>query len=157
MDTDQFFTRNSLKLLLLGMVMAVVGILITGGGFVYSSSPPFCGSCHSMDYVYSTYQASNHKQFTCSDCHVPHDSIVDTLYVKSANGARDVYHEFLRDYPEPIEFTPKGKEIANGNCLRCHISTVENTHMAAGGENCISCHKNIAHRRNLNPGGIKVE
>lgn len=110
-----------------------------------------------MQYVYTTYQASNHKQFTCSDCHVPHDNIAATLYVKSENGARDVYHEFLRDYPDSINFTTKGKDIANGNCLRCHASAVENTSMTAGGANCISCHKNIVHARNLKPGGVPVE
>ena len=157
MDKSQFFTRNSLTSMLLVMVVTVVGVLFAAGGFVYSGSPSFCGSCHSMKYVYTTYKESNHKQFTCIDCHVPHDSVVDMMFVKGENGMRHTYHEFLRDYPDTINFTPKAKVIANKNCLRCHISTVENTHMAAGGEDCISCHKGIAHRRNLNPGGIKVE
>lgn len=157
LDFAQFFARSSLKFILLGIVVAVVGMALSGAGFVYSSGPAFCGSCHSMEYVYHTWQASNHKQITCSDCHVPHDSIVSMMYVKSANGMRDVYHEFLKDYPDTLYFTPEGKEITEENCLRCHSSTVENTQMAAGGQSCIKCHRGVVHGQNRSSGGIKVE
>jgi cytochrome c nitrite reductase small subunit len=157
LDLGEFLSRSSLKLILLGAIVAVVGMLLSGASFVYSSGPDFCGSCHSMEHVYYTWQASNHKQFTCSDCHVPHDNIVETMYVKGENGMRDVYHEFLRDYPDTLYFTSRGKEIANGNCLRCHASVVENTHLAQGKLNCITCHRGVAHGQKMVPGGVKVE
>jgi cytochrome c nitrite reductase small subunit len=157
LDLGKFLERSSLKLILLGIVVAVVGMALSGAGFVYSSGPDFCGSCHSMNHVYYTWQASNHKTVTCSDCHVPHDNILSMMYVKGENGMRDVYHEFLRDYPDTLYFTPKGKRITEGNCLRCHFSTVENTAMAAGGQSCIKCHRGIVHGQNRSPGGVSVE
>ncbi|MBP2660080.1 MAG: NapC/NirT cytochrome c domain protein, partial [Firmicutes bacterium] len=39
MDLGKFLERSSLKLILLGIVVAVVGMALSGAGFVYSSGP----------------------------------------------------------------------------------------------------------------------
>ena len=157
MDTGQFFSRNAIKLILLGIVAAVAGMGIFGAGFAYADKPSFCGSCHSMQHVYVTWQASNHKQFTCGDCHLPQDNIFAKLYTKGENGMRHTYHEVLRDYPDHIAFTQTARVIANKNCLRCHASTVEDTFMSAGGADCTKCHRTVPHRQILPAGGIKIE
>lgn len=157
MDTGQFLNRNALKLILLGVAAAVLGMAIFGAGFAYADNPSFCGSCHSMKHVALTWQTSNHKQFTCGDCHLPHDSLIYKLYVKGENGMRHTYHEVLRDYPDTIPFTATARKIANQNCLRCHASTVEDTFMSAGGADCTKCHRTIPHRQSQPDGGVKVE
>ncbi|MGI6091600.1 MAG: cytochrome c3 family protein [Negativicutes bacterium] len=157
LDTEQFFSRNSVKLILLGAVAAVLGVAIFGAGLAYADKPLFCGSCHSMKHVTLTWQASNHKQFSCGECHLPQDSLLAKLYTKGENGMRHTYHEVLRDYPDTIRFTETARVIANKNCLRCHASTIEGTFMSAGGADCTKCHRTIPHRQSQPDGGVKVE
>ncbi len=50
MDTGQLFNRNALKIVLITLVVAVVGMLLGGAGYAYADSPrilrklPFYGS-----------------------------------------------------------------------------------------------------------------
>ncbi|EAX46321.1 hypothetical protein TcarDRAFT_0006 [Thermosinus carboxydivorans Nor1] len=97
---NRFFAGNSLKFVLLGFAGAAVAFLIAGAGLAYADKASFCGSCHSMQWVYSTWKESNHKQFTCGDCHLPQEALGAKLYVKAENGIRHTYHEVLRDYSE---------------------------------------------------------
>lgn len=157
MDTGQYINKNALKLILLGIVLAVAGMVFIGGGIAYADRPAFCGSCHSMQQVYSTYKESNHKQFTCGDCHLPQQNLAVKMYVKGENGVRHTYHETMRDYPESIKVTPQATKILNDNCMRCHTSTVEKTGMGAGGQSCIKCHGGVVHGNKLSRGGVSVE
>ncbi|MEN6622956.1 MAG: NapC/NirT family cytochrome c, partial [Smithella sp.] len=135
-DTNQFFSRNGLKLVLLGFAAALVSVALGGAGYAVADSTQFCGSCHSMKEPYVAWQASNHKQLLCTDCHLPHDSLINKLITKVQTGNRDVYHETLRDYPAAIMLTDAGRQIVNGNCRRSHQTTVENTALAGGEQDC---------------------
>ena len=157
MNTGQFFNRNALKCILLGMIVAVVGMGVSVAGYDMAESPAFCGSCHSMTQAHATWQASNHKQIDCTECHLPNNNLAVKLIAKGQTGMNDVYHETLRDYPANIRLTTQGMTILKDNCLRCHQSTVENTKMAAGGQDCTKCHRGLVHGRDKSKGGIKVE
>lgn len=157
LDTSQFLNRNSLKIALVVLVMVMIGMIATGAGYAYSDSPEFCGSCHSMKQAHSTWQMSNHKHLTCTECHLPHQNLAIKLITKAKTGTNDTYHEVLRDYPATMGLTPKNKTIVEDNCLRCHQSTVENTGMAAGGEDCTKCHRGLIHGTNKSEGGIDIE
>ncbi|MEG6584928.1 cytochrome c3 family protein [Dendrosporobacter sp. 1207_IL3150] len=157
MDKNGFWSANALKLIFLGFCGAVIGMLLFGAGLSYADKPSFCGSCHSMQHVYNTWQVSSHQQFTCGDCHLPQDNIFSKLYVKGENGMRHTYHEVLRDYPNTIEFTETAEQIANKNCLRCHAYVVKNTFLSHGDTSCISCHRGLPHGRGGSEGGVKVE
>jgi cytochrome c nitrite reductase small subunit len=157
LNKPQFLTGSALLVFVLGAAAAALGLVVAGAGLAYADKASFCGSCHSMQFVYQTWNASGHKQFTCGDCHLPQENLGYKLYVKGENGVRHVYHEVLRDYPENIKVTPMAKAIASQNCLRCHATTVENTFMSAGGQNCITCHKGIVHGQNVIKGGVPVE
>ncbi|MDF2876709.1 MAG: NapC/NirT cytochrome c domain protein, partial [Sporomusa sp.] len=117
----------------------------------------FCSSCHSMQHVAATWQVSNHRQFTCGDCHLPQENIVEKMLVKNQTGIHDTYHEFLRDYPDTIRISAKGRAIVERNCLRCHAYTVANTAMAAGGQSCTKCHKGMIHNQLVIKEGVRVE
>ncbi|WP_422663613.1 cytochrome c3 family protein [Sporomusa sp.] len=157
LDTGQYLNRNALKIALAVLAFAVVGMLVGGAGYAYADSPQFCGSCHSMTESAASWQASNHKQFSCTDCHLPHQNLAIKLIVKGKTGMNDTYHEVLRDYPATMVISPEGKAIVNDNCLRCHQSSVENTAMAAGGQDCLKCHRGLVHGMSKSKGGIKVE
>ena len=157
MDTGQFTNRNALKLLVAGMAIAVVGMAVLAMGYAYAETPAFCGTCHSMEQSYASWQASNHKQIACSECHLPNSGLAAKLVAKAKTGINDVYHETMRDYPAVIKVTAQGKEYLADNCLRCHQSTVQNTAMGAGGQDCAKCHRGVVHGMNKSKGGIKIE
>ena len=58
----------------------------------------------------------------------------------------------LGDYPVTIAFTPSAKVIADGNCLRCHGSTVQLTHLSEPGQSCTTCHRGMVHGQGLEEG-----
>ncbi|XER14919.1 Cytochrome c-type protein NrfH [Sporomusa aerivorans] len=157
LDTGQYLNRNALKLMAIGFIVAVAGMAMAGFGYAQAEKPQFCGSCHSMEQAYATWQASNHKQIECTECHLPNNNLAVKLAAKTQTGINDVYHEVLRDYPATIKVTAQGKKIIADNCLRCHQSTVETTGMGAGGQDCTKCHRSLVHGTNKSKGGIKVE
>lgn len=157
MDTGQYLSRNAFKLMLIGFVVAVAGMMLVGFGYAYAEQPQFCGTCHSMEQVYQTWQASNHKQLACTECHLPNSGLAVKVIAKAQTGINDVYHEVLRDYPATVKVTAQGKRFLADNCLRCHQSTVEKTGMGSGGQDCTKCHRGLVHGINKSKGGIKVE
>jgi cytochrome c nitrite reductase small subunit len=157
LDTGQSSSRNTLKLLCIGFAIAVAGMAFSAMTYAYAETPAFCGTCHSMEQSYMSWQASNHKQIACSECHLPGGSLAAKVAAKARTGINDVYHEVMRDYPAVIKVTAQGKEYLADNCLRCHASTVKNTAMAAGGQDCAKCHRGVVHGTNKSKGGIKIE
>ncbi|WP_425060684.1 Cytochrome c nitrite reductase subunit NrfH [Sporomusa carbonis] len=157
MELKNYLDKKSLTLILLGMVAAFAGLAVAGGGMAYADNAAFCSSCHSMQRVAATWQVSNHRQFTCGDCHLPHDNIVHKMYVKSQTGMHDTYHEFLRDYPDTIKLTANARAIVDSNCLRCHAYTVGNTPLAAGGQQCTKCHRGMIHNQIVVKEEVRVE
>ena len=72
----------------------------------------------------------------------------------------DVYHELKRDYPAKIRISEDAEKIVNGNCLRCHSSTMGNVCVDKGKDGsatCTKCHSRIPHGSNPLEGGIRVE
>jgi len=141
------------KLLAGGIAAGAILATLLVGGFVASGSPRVCGACHGMDHVYSRWQISNHKQFACVDCHQPDTNLAGQIAYKVKAGLNDLYHETLKIYPAAISLSAEAREIASGNCLRCHFSTVQNTPMGAGGADCLKCHRFTVHQRGLEKGG----
>ncbi len=137
---------------LFGIILAVA----LAAGYHASGNPAFCISCHSMKDIGSHWQQSQHKQFACIECHLPDSTLIPQVTYKTKAGLNDLYHETLRSYPSRIRLSEEARDIAEGNCLRCHFSTVQNTFMAAGGE-CLKCHQGLVHGSGQETGGIKVE
>ncbi|HTZ40962.1 MAG TPA: NapC/NirT family cytochrome c [Syntrophales bacterium] len=141
------------RLLTSGIIAGAVFVAVIVGGYQASGSPQLCGACHSMDYVYSRWQISNHKQFACIECHLPDTNLAGQVVYKFKSGLNDLYHETLKTYPAAIDFSAENRQVANGNCLRCHFSTVQNTPMGTGGADCLKCHRFSVHQRGLEKGG----
>ncbi len=149
-------TGKLVRVLMAGAFLGILITLISIGGYHAAGSPVFCTSCHSMKEVGYGWQESMHKQFACIECHLPDSNIAVQVAYKTKAGLNDLYHETLRTYPASIKISPEARSIAEGNCLRCHFSTVQNTFMAAGGD-CLKCHHGLVHGTGMDRGGIKIE
>lgn len=110
-----------------------------------------------MKPVHHRWSTSNHHQFTCTECHLPDTHIAGKVAYKTRAGLNDLVHETARDYPAGIDLSTHGRQIVNGNCVRCHASTIAETPMAQGGADCLKCHRYLVHGRGQDEGGIKVE
>jgi cytochrome c nitrite reductase small subunit len=140
-----------------GLAVGMVLILLLAGGYQLGGASWFCGACHSMEKEYAQWKLSRHKQFSCTECHMPDTNIAGKLAYKTHAGLNDLWHEVIRNYPAHIRLSYKGKDIMNGNCFRCHFSTIENTGMSKGGQNCLKCHHNLVHGQGILKGGLKYE
>jgi cytochrome c nitrite reductase small subunit len=147
------FFRYILLGLLIGILIAAAAVL----GYQESGDARFCGSCHSMKTVYGKWQASNHRQFTCTECHLPDTHIVGKVAYKTQAGLNDLVHETIRDYPASVGLSDAGRAIVKKNCVRCHAATIAETKMTRDGADCLKCHRYLAHGRGLDEGGIQVE
>ena len=96
-----FWIKSLLILALLGS-----GVLLswafTDKALHLTSDHQFCGSCHSMKPMQASFLRDPHGgrsatgiQALCTDCHLPHDSTVNYLWMKARNGAWDVWKEFV--------------------------------------------------------------
>lgn len=146
-----------MKFLAAGVITGILIVLISIGGYHAAGSPAFCASCHSMNDVASQWRKSQHKQFACIECHLPDSNLAVQVTYKAKAGLNDLYHETLKTYPASISISSEAKMIAEGNCLRCHFSTVENTPMARAGGSCLKCHRGLVHGSGKQTGGISVE
>ncbi|HOS96239.1 MAG TPA: NapC/NirT family cytochrome c [Deltaproteobacteria bacterium] len=147
----------ALRILAAGVVVGVVFCAAVVSGYHASGNPAFCTACHSMKDVGDTWGRSLHKQYACIECHLPDSNLVAQAAYKTRAGLNDLYHETLRSYPASLRLSDEGRGIVEGNCLRCHFSTVQNTFMASPGTACLNCHRALIHGTGLVQGGISVE
>lgn len=153
MNWKDLLHLSPVKLLAVGFLAGAALVAVNFIGYHASGHPRICGTCHSMDLAYSRWQESTHKQFVCIECHLPDTNIAGQLAFKIKSGLNDLYHETLKTYSNVMVLTPEDRDVANGNCLRCHFSTVQYTPMGAGGADCLKCHRFLVHQRGLEKGG----
>ena len=146
-----------IKILIPGMIIGIVLMAVAVLAYHQSGDARFCGSCHSMKPVHQKWKVSNHHQFTCTECHLPDTHIAGKVAYKTRAGLNDLIHETARDYPAGIDLSAHGRQIINGNCVRCHASNIARTPMAQGGADCLKCHRYLVHGRGQDEGGIRFE
>lgn len=104
--------------------IGVAALLAGGTGTaVWTDRSEFCGGCHSMERVYTTWRESPHSRppegrprAECVDCHIRWDA---AGFVKAKlHGLNDV----LAEYTHPTAWTesPHPKLVYSENCLKCH-------------------------------------
>lgn len=96
---------------ILGVFFAVASV----GGIYASSQNAFCNSCHSMGNYYETWQASEHKDVDCVQCHIPPG--MGNLVHAKLNGLGQLVDQVLgRGGLKP------SASVRNESCLRsgCH-------------------------------------
>jgi cytochrome c nitrite reductase small subunit len=138
------------------LIIAILAAVIALGTFAYAtdtpamlgSEPETCASCHVMDAVYENWFHGGHQaSATCSECHLPHDTIFTYYYEKGRAGMHDAYVFSFGKAPQVIRATEHTQEIIQGNCLRCHEQTVEDVVIGAQefDRKCWDCHRSVAH------------
>lgn len=135
-----------------------------------TSDYEFCGGCHSMTPMVSSYLQDTHGgqnpagiRATCSDCHLPHDGPFTYLKQKSINGAWDVWKEYIAG-ADDVDWHAKRERreeyTYNSGCLTCHnelgVSVVSTPATIVahgpmltgkGDDNCVGCHEHVGHYR----------
>jgi cytochrome c nitrite reductase small subunit len=116
-----------------GQLVAITAILIgmaMGVGvftFVYAEGHSYltddssaCANCHIMEAQYSSWMKSSHRSVAvCNDCHTPHN-LVGKYSTKARNGFWHSYYFTLGGFHEPIQATPRSREITEAACRDCH-------------------------------------
>jgi cytochrome c nitrite reductase small subunit len=154
---EQHTRKSVLKIAASGVIIGLVTMAIAVGAYHQSGEARLCGACHSMKPVRQQWSLSNHHHFACVECHLPDTHIAGKLVYKARAGVNDLIHETMRDYQAGIGLSPHARQIINGNCIRCHASTIAATPMAQDGVDCLKCHRYLVHGRGKDEGGIKVE
>ena len=133
----------------LGGVLAGVGVFTFdyARGFSYlSKDPTACANCHIMHSQFDGWQKASHRAAAgCADCHLPRAGL-EMWLEKANNGYRHGTAFTLDNYAEPIEMTPRNREILQTNCEGCHSSlTAEHGPGPADGFDCVHCHRSVGH------------
>jgi cytochrome c nitrite reductase small subunit len=140
------------------LLAALLGGIVGLGGFTFlyahgpsylTDDPAACANCHVMREVYAAWNASSHKAVAvCNDCHTPHTSLAAKYAIKALDGVRHSAAFTLGHFPEPIRIGGMDREIALGNCRRCHAEVTSLIDHAGGGEkalDCLHCHSRVGH------------
>jgi nitrate/TMAO reductase-like tetraheme cytochrome c subunit len=153
-----------------GAAIAAVGGLAAFAGLEFSSSTPFCMSCHEMrvvgeqGWMHSThYHNPKGVVADCHDCHIPPEPI-PLLWTKTRDGIKDVVvHVFGESDPEKMHWDKLGrsarKKIHDSACMTCHsnltpeggsikmILAHREYERMNGRKRCLDCHTREFHGR----------
>lgn len=115
------------------------------GGMSYTAKSEFCISCHVMKPMYETaYHSAHRLGNTCGDCHVPGGIFSKAVY-EATSGLKHMFYFYSGLTPDVIRITKSDQKIVNRNCQRCHTAVVAEIKTAAGGPQCIDCHRGTPH------------
>ena len=150
---------------------AAVGIALSFGVYEIADttdSAKFCGSCHVMEPFVASFQielhgGNNQVGFSakCNDCHLPHDNVLNYLFVKAITGANDVWVNTFRDTSK-IDWIQKmkdpGRYVYDSGCMTCHVNLQAKSlsnpraflpHRAyfarTAAKTCADCHSDVGH------------
>lgn len=124
------------------------------GGSYLTNDPQACANCHVMEEQLSGWtKSSHHAVAVCNDCHAPH-TFFGKYSTKALNGFFHSWAFTTGRFPDPIQITPRNRQIAEAACRHCHGEIVEavdsprsapaGAHQA--GESCLRCHSEVGHR-----------
>ena len=140
--------KKSTKIALFLVIVAAAVVLFLFLGpqklLAKSSSPDFCVGCHVMESNYEAWiHAGAHRRKKCVDCHLPNENAGIHYAWKSISGLKDALFFYSGRVPEQIRLTSHGEKVLQGNCIRCHETTVE---LINHDRQCWGCHRRIAHK-----------
>ena len=166
---------------LVTMAVTVGGVIAGTVGVVMTGTEEFCSTaCHSMNIPAAEFKDTIHDvnrtgvRATCSDCHLPHHSVVAKLVKKTEAGIKDIYGEITgvintkekyekERHRMAVQVWTEMKRNDSRECRHCHTTAKmdpERQSEAAKkkheslktGMTCIDCHAGIAHTEPDGPG-----
>ena len=163
-------TKLALAIVFGGAIFGLFSYITVDEVIHHTSDVEFCGSCHSMGPIAKSYAKDVHgganKYGTvaqCVDCHLPHDSSINYLFVKTKLGIHDVWTEFVVG-PEDVPWVEKRKRVTeftyDSGCMKCHAK-LERATMGSNKafvahkpyfqketpKTCTSCHEHVGHEQ----------
>ncbi len=101
--------KNKNRILVLGIltgfVLATGAMLASGYMIAATNKETFCVSCHAMKPFRSAWKKSKHGMCNakglaaqCTDCHLPHDGLINYVTTKAYTGARDIINNLISEY-----------------------------------------------------------
>jgi nitrate/TMAO reductase-like tetraheme cytochrome c subunit len=130
------------------IVIVAAAILLTP--VVATSSSSYCGSCHTMQQAYRSWQRGAHSSVPCSGCHVPVGVAASIKW--RTKEARNIWATYLNMSPS----AQRQPRPSSDNCLKCHplkglmgtpgkIRMPHATHITQNNLECVDCHDHTAH------------
>ncbi|WP_318507296.1 cytochrome c3 family protein [Bacillus sp. T3] len=129
--------------------LALLGLIY--GAISYTSTPPFCATCHEMAAEHVTFQASAHNQIKCTECHIKPGTA--NLVIHKVESLKEVYSHIVGP-PDTIIQTVA---VSDENCKQCHSKNrlisatgdliVNHDGHIEEGIPCITCHSGVAHAK----------
>ena len=127
-----------------GIIFGVTFGLAIGVGaytFVYargysylSDNAEGCANCHVMQQQYDGWLKSSHRAVAvCNDCHTP-PGLVGKYTTKARNGFWHSYYFTTGWFEDNIHITPRGREVTEEACRKCHqeiVDAIEGSHSGA--------------------------
>ncbi len=122
--------KKVVVVLLIGLILGLAVSFVTAVVVEKTSTPKFCGSCHTMKPMVKSFNISVHGSNNkhgysvahCTDCHLPHDSLAGYLIAKGITGIKDGLIE-IGMFKNP-DFEKKYAEMSSyvydSGCLKCH-------------------------------------
>lgn len=145
--------------ILLGIFAGIgcLAVYISNAPSYLSDKSETCMNCHVMAQQFATWQRSSHARVAvCNDCHVPQDNVIRKYLFKAQDGLRHASVFTFRLEPQVIHIKEAGLAVVQENCIRCHLSLVDNVsaHKVTGdnytegqGFLCWQCHRETPHGR----------
>jgi cytochrome c nitrite reductase small subunit len=131
--------------------LGILTIHVSRAPSYMSDAPETCMNCHVMTQAYVTWNHSSHRNVaSCNDCHVPHDSLVNTYAFKAKDGMRHSAMFTLRLEPQVLQLSSAAVPVVEQNCRRCHQQLVGEIHARTwtpGDNRCWDCHREVPHGR----------
>ena len=147
-------SRTAILLICVSLLGIPVGIgaftFVYAKGLSYlSTDPRACVNCHIMNEQYDGWLKSGHRHTaTCVECHLPAAGLAKWI-AKADHGFRHSAAFTLQNFKEPIEITPRDREVVQDNCVRCHGAFVHAVYASPGPRrdelDCMHCHGRAGH------------
>ncbi len=166
------FIKKNWKVVLLCIGFGVAGVLLslaTAEGIHRTSGADFCVGCHVMEPMVASYKEDIHGgknphgiRAECTDCHLPHESVLGYVVAKGISGMRDVWGNLVKD-PTKVDWQERREHrehfTYDSGCIGCHHELEEATignkqaflphrdyYRGNTNETCVSCHENVGHK-----------
>jgi len=150
------------------LLIAIVSWMMIETGIEVTSRADFCGTCHVMEPMVASFEASMHGgnnprgiTSACTDCHVSHENVFAHFIGKARSGTHDVWVTLTTNEAEndwQALRLERERYVYDSGCLTCHqnlekatADSEAHTKYFAGEINsqCVSCHDEVGHS-NLN-------
>jgi cytochrome c nitrite reductase small subunit len=138
----------------IGLVAGIGGytFLYAKGASYLTNEPAACANCHIMQEHFDGWlKSSHHAVAVCNDCHTP-SGFIPKYVTKASNGFWHSFGFTTGRFPDPLQITPRNREITEASCRKCHqeiVSAIDGAHRKDDKDtmSCVPCHNSVGHLR----------